>query len=121
VGRDVKRHNREALRIHEDLTTWARDDLQKEAHALSGSENELAARGMLESGQRGANERRIRDEFAVRWRDRKRQATRDLEDLQDAEGALHRVYRQLRANPWPKNPHQEEVDRITRGWNDRDV
>jgi thioesterase domain-containing protein len=119
IGGDVKRDNRKVLRIYQDLTTWARDDLRKEAQALTEMENDLAARRMLKSGSRGFHEERIRDEVAERWRNRKRQATREIEDIQDAETALHRRYRRLRSKPWPENPDQGELEKITGEWEKR--
>jgi hypothetical protein len=119
VRSQVRRNNRSALRIHEDLTSWARDDLKKEERALDASVKDLARRRLLNTGEVGAEENRIRGDYAVHWRDRKRQADRDLEDLKDSETALHRTYRRLRKNPWPENPDREEVENITRSWEER--
>jgi hypothetical protein len=47
---------------------------------------ELNSRNLLYSGQHGAQLRRTRDEFARRWRDRKRASDRRLAELQEAEG-----------------------------------
>jgi hypothetical protein len=74
---------------------------------------------MLNSGERTAQELRVSDEFARRWRDRKRQAERDLEDIRHSENALHRVWRRLRCPPFPTNPDEDEVVVITRRWDAR--
>jgi hypothetical protein len=116
VGRDVRVHDTRARRIYEDLTTWARDEVAKQREEQRRVDEQLAARGIFRSGSRDAQHRRIHEEFARRWRDRKRQAERDLEDLRLAETWLHALYRRVRKRPWPQNPHQAEVDNISRAW-----
>jgi len=116
----VKRHDRLVSQEHEDLITWARDDLREEAEALQRLRNELAARGMLQSGELGSGLQRTRDTFARRWRDRKRASDRRLAELREAEGATVRMWRKLRRRPWPTDPNAEELAAITVAWEDEE-
>jgi hypothetical protein len=119
IGDTTKRNNRLALREYEDLIRWARDVLQEEARELDAKREELNKRNLLYSGLANAEDSRIRDAFAQRWRDRKSAADRALEDLRDSENVLHRRWRNIVRRPWPENPHEEELRRISRGWETR--
>ena len=57
---------------YEDLNLFANDNLQSEARALEGAKNDLARRGMLNSGQFGASLFEVRSTHARQWTDRKR-------------------------------------------------
>jgi hypothetical protein len=116
----ARRNDRLANDEYEDLITWARDDLRNEADALEGVRNDLAARGMLRTGELGYQLNRVRDEFARRWRDRKRQTDRKLRDVRDAEGVAVRLWRWLRRKPWPENPWDEELGQISALWEDEE-
>jgi hypothetical protein len=74
---------------------------------------------MLDSGQAGFEDGEVRDSFAQRWRDRKSAAERALEDLHDSENVLHRRWRDFVGRPWPENPHRDEIERLTAGWEAR--
>jgi len=63
-------------------------------------EAELAARRMLNSGQRSYQEGRIRDEFGRRWRDRKRQADRISGLVPDLRGDILMPVELLRTERW---------------------
>ena len=82
----VKRHDRLIRQECEDLITWARDDTQKEATALDDVKEDMNQRNLLYSGAYGKELRRVRDEFARRWRDRKRATDRKLAEIEEAEG-----------------------------------
>jgi hypothetical protein len=114
LGSVTSRHNREVERIYEDTTSWARNELRKQAHEIRGVYL-TRGRPTLVAGQT-AQVARIQSDFAKRWRNRERQANRDIEDLQDSENPLHRLYRRLRRRPWPDNPDQAEIDRLTADW-----
>jgi hypothetical protein len=118
---NVRRHDRVALQEYDDLVTWARDDLQEEARQLERKRAEVAARGMLPSSEFAYQLRRVRDEFARRWRDRSRQAERQLAELRDAEGWAEGAWRWLMRRPWPPDPHADEVASLSRAWRDEDV
>jgi hypothetical protein len=60
--------------------------MQKEARVLDEAKDKLAARGMLQSGEHGFELNRMRDEFAVRWRDQKRKVERALKAMRDENG-----------------------------------
>jgi hypothetical protein len=98
---DIARHNRRALREHEDMYRWMKDEGESLAIELNQADAELAARGMLQSGERGHRENRIRTESARRYRDRRSAYDRKLEDLCDAETVVHRAYRRLLRRRWP--------------------
>jgi hypothetical protein len=117
----VRRHDRVVREEYEDLVTWARDDLQKEASALEAVDEETNARNLFYSGYRGKELRRVRDEFAVRWRDRKRASDRKLEALREEEGPGVKAWRRLKKKPWLENPYAEELRVITRAWEDEAV
>jgi hypothetical protein len=77
-------------------------------------------RNLLYSGIYGAEQGRVRDRYTRAWRDRKSQHDRNLEDIADTEGWLHRRCRCIRSRPWPPpNPFQEETDVISSGWAQR--
>lgn len=118
IGDTTKRNNRLALRQYEDLVRWARDVLQEEARELDAKREELNKRNLFYSGYANSEETRIRDAVAQRWRDRKSEADRKIEDLHDSENVLHRAWRKLK-RPWPENPYEEELQRISQGWEER--
>src|SRR6266545_7124927 len=105
----VKRHDRLLRHEYEDLMTFARDELQTEARALEDVKNDLAARGILQSGAFGAGLLRVREESARRWRDHKLASDRRIEELNEAEGFTVRAWRKLRRKPWPENPKADEL------------
>ena len=113
--------NRLVREEYEDLITWARDDVQEEAVALERVSNELAARGILRSGEYGFQLRRVRDEFARRWRDRCRGSVRNIAELRESEGPAARAWRRLRTELWPLNPYDEELHRLTAAWEDDEL
>lgn len=55
---DIERHNAQALREYEDMHRWMQDQARKLEAALRASVNELAARGILDSGERVYQESR---------------------------------------------------------------
>jgi hypothetical protein len=112
----VRRNDLLASDEYEDLITWARDELRREAHTLEWVRNDLAARGILRSGEFGYQLNRVRDEFAHRWRDRKRHADRQLRDLRTAEGITARLWRRFRGSPWLENPWAQELEQISVLW-----
>lgn len=114
----VRRHNRLVRQEHEDLNLFANDNLQSEARALEGVKNELAARGMLNSGAYGTGLREIRDRHARQWTDRKREAERKFEELREHEGVTVRAWRKIKKSPWPEDPEAENLRVITRAWED---
>jgi hypothetical protein len=115
VGSDVTRHNREVERIYEDTTSWAQDELRNEADAVRSVYVDPEGYPLYRAGQT-VEAHRIRADFAERWRNRERQARRDIEDLRDSENVLHGLWRRLRRRSWPENPDQAEVERITAEW-----
>jgi hypothetical protein len=118
----VRRHDRLIGEEYEDLLTWARDDLQKEAAALDAINEDMNARNLFYSGVRGKELRRVRDDFAVRWRDRKRQSDRKLEAIREEEGLTVKAWRRLSKKPWPENPDAEELRAITAAaWEDEEI
>src|SRR6266508_1660622 len=78
----VKRHNRLALREHENLVRWARDDLRREGQALDAVAEDARERG-VRGGLARQGERQVRTQYAERWRNRKSEFDRALEDLRD--------------------------------------
>ncbi len=114
----VKRHDRLLRHEYEDLMTFARDELQTEARALEDVKNDLAARGILQSGAFGAGLLRVREESARRWRDHKLASDRRIEELNEAEGFTVRAWRKLRRKPWPENPKADELRGVTLAWED---
>ena len=117
----VRRQDRLIQEEYEDLITWARDDLQREAEAVEAVRADLAGRGMLRSGEYGHQQTRVRDEFARRWRDRKRQSERKLAAIEEAEGSTVKLWRKLAGKPQPVNPDEAELRRITAAWEDDDL
>jgi hypothetical protein len=116
----AKRHDRLILEQYEDLITWARDDVKKEARDLQGVGDRLAPRGMLSSGQFGFELTEVREEYARRWRDRKREVERAIKTIQEQEGASVRIWRAL-CRPFPVNPWQEEQSALAAAWEDEEL
>jgi hypothetical protein len=112
------------------LNTWAHDDLEKEVVALEQAR--APGRRLLDSdealevtrdgisGEFGTELTRVHEEFARRWRDRKREADRKAEALREAEGMGVRVWRKVARKPWLENPEAEELRDITATWEDED-
>src|SRR5690349_3798910 len=104
-----KRHDRLVRHEYEDLLTFARDGLHEEAGCLAEIRGALAARGMRQSGELGADLRRVRDDFARIWRDYKRASDRRVEEMQEAEGFGVKVWRAMTRRPWPVDPNAAEL------------
>jgi hypothetical protein len=58
--REVAQHNLAALFAHEDIGSWVDDENQAFARRLEEIDRRLAARGMLQSGERGHQEQEAR-------------------------------------------------------------
>src|SRR5262249_41123677 len=101
--------------------TFAHDELRVEANALERVRSDLASRGMLQSGEFGTALARARDDSARRWRDFKRARDREIEEIQEAEGATGRIWRAIAKKPWPVNPGANELRQLTLAWDDADV
>jgi len=80
---------------------------------------ELNKQNLFYSGTRDEQEKELLDGYAERWRNRKRDAGRQLEDIRDSENVLHRAWRKLRHKAWPDNPHEAEMVRLTKDWESR--
>jgi hypothetical protein len=115
----VQRHNRLIRQEYEDLTLFADDNLRSETRALEGVKNDLAARGMLQSGELSFGLLEVRDRHARRRMDRKREADRKFEELREHEGITVRVWRRIKNSAWPQNPEAANVLNITRAWEDQ--
>jgi hypothetical protein len=114
----TKRHDRLVRQEYQDLLTFARDELEVEAQALQTVRNDLAARGMLNSGALGAGLLAGRNEFAKRWRDFKRASDRRIAEWQEAEGIGVRIWRVIFGSRWPVNSDADELRTITHLWED---
>jgi len=119
LSRVVRQHDKQAHRIYEDLADWARDEARRERKALNALLEELNKENLFYSSTRDEKEKELLDGFAERWRNRKREAERKLEDIEDSENVLHRAWRKLRNRPWPTNPHAAEVAGLTKDWESR--
>jgi hypothetical protein len=117
----VRRHNRLVREEYEDLRTWVHDDRQKEADALEEVRRELAARGMLQSGELAHRLLEVRNEFARRWRDRKRAFDRRIAELREGEGLTVKIWRKLSRSPWPEDPESAELHQLTQAWEDENI
>jgi hypothetical protein len=76
VPADVRAHDREAAFINEGLEIWVADDYRKLRQELNGITNELAGRGLLNSGIHGAQRSEAKTRYLHRYRDQLHQATR---------------------------------------------
>ena len=114
----AKRHDRLVRQEYEDLLTFARDGLDDEARALDEVRSALAARGMLYSGQLGADLRRVRDDFARRWRDFKRASDRRVAEMREVEGLAVKAWRATFRRPWPADPNAAESWGLVQAWED---
>lgn len=110
----VGKHDRLARAEYEDLTSWAEDDRRKEADLLKSTAERLAGKAMLSSGQYGLELEQVRDEYARRWRDRKRTSDRLIEELRAEEGLAEKAWRWRR--PFPINPDAELVAELSAAW-----
>jgi hypothetical protein len=82
---------------------------------------EMSERNLLYSGLYGQRLREVRDEYARRWRDRKRAGDRRIAELQEAEGGSVKLWRKVKGLPWPDSPDVEELRVITAAWEDEDL
>jgi hypothetical protein len=96
---DVRAHDREAAFVNESLEIWVADDYRKLRQELDRITNDLAARGLLNSGIHGAQRSEAKTRCLHRCRDHLHQAKRRIEDLQRHEGWLHAAWRRLRRLP----------------------
>ena len=112
----TKRHNRIVEREYEDRVRWAGDENPAEELALAAFTEELNKKNLLYSGDYDAGRARIHAEYAQRWRDRKSEGERKIEDAHDEENALHWLWRRLVRRSWPEDPYAAEVERLTHDW-----
>ncbi len=101
------------------MTDWARDEARKAGLEQKALIEELNKDNLFYSGHRVQRENELLDGYAESWRNRRREAERKLEDIKDSENVLHRGWRKLRGKPWPTNPHEAEVARLTNDWESR--
>lgn len=60
----------------------------------------------------------LRRPYAQRWRDRRSEGERKIEDAHDEEWVLHDWWRKLPwvRRPWPEDPYAQQIEQLTRGW-----
>jgi hypothetical protein len=116
LGFTTKRHNRIVEREYEDRVRWARDDHAAEEKRLRELDEELNKMNLFYSGHAIKVRAEVRELHARRWRDRKSEGDRTIEDAHDEENLLHYIDRKLARRPWPENPHADEIDYLTREW-----
>jgi hypothetical protein len=114
----VKRHDRLLRHEYEDLMIFAKDELQVEARATADLKNDLASRGILDSGAYSGGLIRAHNESAKKWRDYKRTSDRRIEEMREAEGVAVRAWRAASRKPWPVNPDAAKLLELTRAWED---
>jgi hypothetical protein len=113
--RDTARNNDLVLQEYEDLHRWAKDDRHKEDQAV---EDQMHARRDWGSPLNKDVVKRMRREFATRWRDRKSESQRRIKRLRYSENFIHRLYRSAAGVDWPENPYEADIARLAQPWED---
>jgi hypothetical protein len=76
---------------------------------------------MRQSGQLGADLRRVRDDFARRWRDFRRASDRRVAEIREVEGLGVKAWRATIRRSWPVDPNAAELQALVRAWEDEAV
>ncbi len=112
----IKRHDRLALRAYEDLLEWVKGEraAQQERLAQVDAEIEDDCYYSEKHVELQADARKL---SAERWRAKKRDAERLVEDLGDRENSVHALVRRLSRRPWPpSNPYSSDTDALVANW-----
>ena len=119
--REVARHNRQIVRIYEDLRSWVADEDHAFVERLVEIDNDLNERNLFFSGERTNQRREAKRAQLQRFRDRSRQSDREIENIEDSERFWHRFWRRhvlpkSKRRPIPANPHLNEIERALERW-----
>jgi hypothetical protein len=79
----------------DDLGQWVSDDYLRLRREIASIKNELAARGMLDSGEYPYLIGRAKEQALQSYRDQERMALREAAYIYDSEGWLHSMWRFL--------------------------
>jgi hypothetical protein len=93
IPRECASHDRAVIERDEDLAQWVSDDHLRLTREIRQIKNELAARGMLSSGEYGYLIGLAKEGALQAYRDQERQATRDVARIYETEGWLHSLWR----------------------------
>jgi hypothetical protein len=103
---DVTSHDRLIADRDDDLATWVADEQVWLDRALRRIDDLLAARGILDSGERPWQRGMAAEDALHRWRDQEREARRLVADLRGRESWPHRRWRGRRPFPALRTPDE---------------
>jgi hypothetical protein len=112
----VRRNNRQAERIYEDSADWVRRETGSHTRALADRRDEEIRRGFRDDGSLARDIGEIQRTYAERWRSQQKDAERAIQDLEDSENGLHRLWRKLSRSPWPEDRYAEEIAPLVERW-----
>lgn len=112
----TKRHDRLALRAYEDALEWVKAERAAQLPRLA--EVDATTDDDSYYGPRHVERQyEAREPSAQRWRAKRLETQRKIEDLADRENIVHAAIRRFGRRPWPPpNPHQDETDALTANW-----
>jgi hypothetical protein len=125
VPRQVRKHNRRMRNQNEDLATWIDDvdaDLTSELNKLALEHSDRQRKPAKRRVEwppylRKFVRQRAKEEVLKRFGDRKREAERYREDIEDDEGLAHRLWRRLPGvEPLPELAALEEQATVIEKW-----
>ena len=116
VPSDVRRHDRLVAERDEDLATWIADEKIGVDWELKTVMDHLAARNLLNSGERNFQRARAKREALHAWRDQERLARRFCAELEGKENGPHVVWRWLWRRPFPSLTAPERARPILDFW-----
>jgi hypothetical protein len=116
VPEQVRHHNRLVTEYDEDLGQWVADEMVRLERAFERHKNEAARNGQLYSGAYLRGIAHLKEEALHAYRDQETAAKRRRAALRDAEGWVHRKWREIRAGPLRELDAPDEVRPLLDMW-----
>lgn len=99
VPGEIESNDRAVLERDQDLESWLADENVRLKRRLTRIRNELAARGMFQSGEYAHLLNLAKERAIHAYRDQERQARRDVARIHQRENWMHGVWRQITLTP----------------------
>lgn len=116
ISAEVDRHDRLASALAEDLDRWVWDTHHTLRQELNGITNDMAARGLLQSGAHGGARAEAKTRALRRYRDRLSETERAFAELLAQESRRHDLWRRLRQRPKLKLNEPADASYVVDEW-----
>jgi hypothetical protein len=113
---DVRANDADVAERDEALSTWVADRHVALRAELTGTRNRMASERQLYSGALNRQLAHAKAMALHEYRDEERRARRDVAVIRAREGTLHRIWRNLRKQPFPMLETPAKAQPVLNTW-----